>query len=161
MTKANRAKPTGSTLFLRLAVLGFAGIIAGLCVFALPVGIAADDTGLYRWILVGLYISAIPFFYAIYQTMKLLGYIDANKAFSTATVHALGRIKVCGGLIGTLFLLGMPYVYYVANQDDAPGVVALGLVLVGASLAIGVFAAVLQRLLESAIAIKSENDLTV
>jgi hypothetical protein len=40
-------------------------------------------------------------------------------------------------------------------------VIAIGLVIVGASVAVAVFAAVLQRLLENAIAIKSENDLTV
>lgn len=151
----------GSTAILRLAVLGFAAIIAGLCVFALPAGIMSDKTGMYRWILLGLYVPAIPFFYAIYQTMKLLKYIDKDSAFSDASVQAFGRIKYCGAIIAGLFTLGMPYVYYVADKDDAPGVVALGLVIIGASIAIAVFAAVLQRLLHSAIEFKTENELTV
>jgi hypothetical protein len=49
----------------------------------------------------------------------------------------------------------------VANKDDAPGVLALALVIIIASAAVSVFAAVLQRLLQNAIAIKTENDLTV
>lgn len=151
----------GSTIILRLAVLSFAALILGLCLFAVPAGIASDEFGLYRWVLLVLYIPAIPFFYAIYQTMKLLRYIDQNAAFSEASVMALKKIKYCGVLIAGLFAAGMPYIYYVANKDDAPGVVALGLVIIGASVAVAVFAAVLERLLGDAIAIKSENDLTV
>jgi hypothetical protein len=151
----------GSTLFLRLVVLSFAAFILGLCLFALPVGIASDKTGMYRWILAGLYVPAIPFFYAIYQTMKLLGYIDRNTAFSDASVAVLKKVKFCGGVIAGLFIAGMPYVYYAADKDDAPGVVAVALVIIGASMAVAVFAAVLQRLLQNAIDIKAENDLTV
>lgn len=151
----------GSTLFLRLVVLSFAALILGLCIVALPMGIMSDKTGLYRWILVGLYIPAIPFFYAIQQTMRLLGHIDKNTAFSDGSVMVLKNIKYCGSLIAGLFSAGMPYVYYVADKDDAPGVIVIGLVIIGASIAVAVFAAVLQRLLQNAIDIKQENDLTV
>jgi hypothetical protein len=50
---------------------------------------------------------------------------------------------------------------YVAQKDDAPGLFALALVFIGASFSVAVFAAVLQQLLQNAIAIKKENDLTV
>lgn len=153
--------PNGSTLFLRLVVLSFAACILGLCLIALPIGIATDRLHVYRWILVGLYVPALPFFYAIYQTMKLLGYIDNNTAFSDASVRVLKNIKYCGSVIAGLFCAGMPYIYYVANKDDAPGVIAVALVIIGASIAVAVFATVLQRLLQNAIDIKMENDLTV
>lgn len=142
-------------------VLGFAAVILGLCLFAVPYALMSDDIGNYRWILAGLYLPAVPFFYVIFQTMKLLGYIDNNTAFSDASVAVLRKIKVCGSLIAAMFAAGMPYVYYVANEDDAPGVILIGLVIIGASLAVAVFAAVLQRLLQNAIEIKQENDLTV
>jgi MFS family permease len=151
----------GSTYILRLAVLTFAAIVLGLCIFALPAGMVSDETGMYRWILAGMYLPAIPFFFAIYQTMKLLGYIDKNTAFSDASVAALRVIKNCGLIITGLFTAGLPYIFYVANKDDAPGVLALALVIIIASAAVSVFAAVLQRLLQNAIAIKTENDLTV
>jgi hypothetical protein len=151
----------GSTLVLRLAVLTLGAIILALCVFALPAGIVSDETGLYRWILLGLYVPALPFFYAIFQTMKLLQYIDHDTAFSDDSVAALKDIKYCGIIIAGMFSAGMPFIFYVADKDDAPGVVAIGLVIIGASIAISVFAAVLQRLLRSAIDIKRENDLTV
>ena len=55
----------------------------------------------------------------------------------------------------------MPLFYLIAEMDDAPGIILIGLVLIFASMVIAVFAAVLQRLLQEAIDIKSENDLTV
>jgi hypothetical protein len=48
-----------------------------------------------------------------------------------------------------------------AEVDDAPGLILVGMVPIFTSLVIAVFAAVLQRLLQEAIDIKSENDLTV
>lgn len=55
----------------------------------------------------------------------------------------------------------LPFVYVVAEKDDAPGLILMGMVPVFASLVIAVFSAVLQRLLQEAIDIKSENDLVV
>ncbi len=55
----------------------------------------------------------------------------------------------------------MPLIYYAAEVDDAPGLILIGMVIICASFVVAVFAAVLQKLLENAIDIKSENDLTV
>ena len=55
----------------------------------------------------------------------------------------------------------MPYIYYVAERDDAPGGILIGLILIAAPTIVTVFAATLEELLKNAIEIKSENDLTV
>jgi hypothetical protein len=151
----------GSTYFLRAAIFVIGGIVLALCIFVLPAGISSDHTGYYRPILIGMYVPAIPFFIALYQALKLLNYIDKNTAFSELGVTALKNIKYCALIIAGMYALGMPYIYYAANRDDAPGVVAIGLVIVFASFVIAVFAAVLQKLLQNVIAIKSENELTV
>jgi hypothetical protein len=151
----------GSTIFLRVAVFLLGLTVLALCVFVLPAGIRSDDIGDYRAILFGMYVPAIPFFYALYQTLKLLDYIDKNKAFSKASVKALNKVKYCALAISGMYAVGMPYIYVVADRDDAPGVVAIGLVIVGTSLVIATSAGVLQKLLQNAIDIKSENDLTV
>ena len=146
---------------MKLAVLAFGLLILGLCIFALPAGIATDRVGYYRPILFGLYVPAIPFFFAIYQALKLLGNIDRGEAFSEQSVNALKYIKYCGLVISGLFLAGMPYIYYAADRDDAPGVVAIGLVIIIVSFAIAMAGGVFQRLVQNAVDIKSENDLTV
>ncbi|MCC2631669.1 MAG: hypothetical protein K0S20_368 [Patescibacteria group bacterium] len=150
-----------STLFLRGVVLLIGAAVVALCVLVLPVGIRAEDPDGYRPILQGMYVTAIPFFMALYQALKLLGYIDKNEAFSDLSVKALTSIKYCALVIGALFTIGMPYIFMVADKDDAPGVVALGLVVIFASLVVATFAALLQRILRDAIDIKSENELTV
>ena len=55
----------------------------------------------------------------------------------------------------------MPYIFIVAEEDDAPGVVLIALIVIFASFIIATFAALLQKLFKEALAIKSENELTV
>jgi hypothetical protein len=155
----------GSTIILRAVVI-FIGLVAlATCIFGLPRLIMSEmATGAdfdYGPIFLGLYIPAIPFFYALYQAIRLLRFIDKNQAFSNDSVRAFRNIKYCAFIISGFFSLGMPYVFQVADRDDAPGVVALGLVIIGASFVIGTFSAVMLKLVQNAVDIKSENDLTV
>ena len=157
----NKLLEHGSTILLRISIYAIGAAVLALCLFALPPGIVSDEVGYYRPILVGLYVPAIPFFIALFQSLKLLNLIDNKKTFSRMSLDALKNIKYCAIVISSLFTLGLPYIYYAANRDDAPGVLAIALVIIGASISIGVFASVLQRLLQNAIEYKSENDLTV
>lgn len=157
----------GSTIFLRLAVIAIGAVVLALCVFALPgmwqtVPLEEPDIpyALYG-ILLAMYVSVIPFFVALWQTMKLLSHIDNNRAFSKLSIRALKSIKYCALVISALYAATMPLLYIWAEQDDAPGLIIIGMVLTLAPVAVGVFAGVLQRLLSQAIAIKKENDLTV
>jgi hypothetical protein len=148
-----------STLFLRGVIIIMALGVLALCIFVLPAGL--EGGGMYSPIVIGMYIAAIPFYIALYQAYKLLNLIDKNNAFSELAVKALKNIKYCGIAIGALYFLGLPYIFRVADKDDAPGVLAIALVIVGASFVIAVFAAVLQKLLQNVVAIKKENELTV
>ena len=156
-----------STLFLKLAVI-FIGIpVLALCIFLVPkIGNFAgelypDIACMKSLVLIDMYAAAIPFYFALYQAFKLLSYIDKNKAFSELSVIALKKIKYCAISICSLHVLGLPLFYFVADKYDALGLVFVGTVIPFASMVITVFAAVLQRLLQEAINIKSENDLTV
>ncbi|HEX8226681.1 MAG TPA: DUF2975 domain-containing protein [Candidatus Saccharimonadales bacterium] len=151
----------GSTILLKSVVVMIGLFVLGLCIFALPAGISSDNTGYYRPLIMGLYVPAIPFFYALYQAIKLLDLIEKNKAFSDTSISALKNIKLCALAISGLFTAGMPYIFMVGDRDDAPGVVAVALVIIFASFVIATFAAVLQKLIQNAVDIKSENDLTV
>ncbi|GIP03519.1 DUF2975 domain-containing protein [Paenibacillus sp. JNUCC32] len=156
-----------STLFLKVAVILIGIPILALCIFLVPeiANFAAElypDMSYIKYLVfIDFYAAAIPFYYALYQAFKLLSYIDKNKAFSEWSVRALKRIKYCAITISSLFVVGLPLFYLVAEKDDAPGIILIGLVLIFASMVIAVFAAVLQRLLQEAIDIKSENDLII
>jgi hypothetical protein len=152
---------SGSTLFLKIVICLFGLLVIGLCIFILPRGIMSPKAGAYLPILLGMYIPAIPFFIALYHGLKLLTYIDKKKVFSSASVNSLKYIKYCGFMISALYAAGMPYIFQVAQKDDAPGVAALGFIFIFASLAIATCAALFQRLLQNILDIKSENELTV
>lgn len=153
----------GSTLVLKgvIYLLGIAAV--ALCVIGLPIAIKNELAGDFDYapLLFGLYAPALPFLMALYQALKLLTYIDQNKAFSDLSVVALKKIKYCALIISAIFLAGMPYIFYLGDLDDAPGIVVIGLVFVLAPLVIATFASLLQKLLRQALDIKSENDLTV
>ncbi len=157
----------GSTHFLRLVILLIGLGVLALCIFALPsmwkggsaeFPYAAQSVFL---IIIGLYIAAIPFYVALWQSLKLLHYIDRNKAFSELSVKALKNIKHCAIGITVIFIAFVPLLFPIAELDDAPGLIIFGMGIAGIPMTIAVFAAILERLLKSAIDIKSENDLTV
>lgn len=150
-----------STLFLKSAIILFGLVVLAVLVFGIPRAIGDISVGGYDPILFGVYVAAVPFFIALAYAMKLLGYIDLDQAFSSASTKAFKGIKYCAATIAGLFTAGLPYIYYVAEIDDAPGVIVLGMAIVFASFVVATFAAVLQKLVDSAVAIKSENDLTV
>lgn len=154
-----------STIFLKIAVILIGTPVLALCILGLhwlannPAN--PDYAHILYPILIGMYVSAIPFYFALYQAFKLLSYIDKNKAFSELSVAALKNIRNCAITVSTLYVVMMPFVYLLADKDDATGLIIIGMVPIFASMVIAVFAAVLQRLLQEAIDIKSENDLTV
>jgi hypothetical protein len=159
-----------STLFLKVAVI-FIGIpVLALGIFLLPqIANEASEAAERGWnlayvvygILVVMYVSAIPFYFALYQAFNLLSYIDKNQAFSELSVRALKKIKTSALIISGLYVIALPFVYILAEVDDAPGLILIGMGMIFAPTVIAVFAAVLQRLLQEAIDIKSENDLII
>jgi hypothetical protein len=110
-----------------------------------------------------IYIGSIAFFVALFQAFKLLRYIGRNEVFSGGAVKALRTIKYCAIII-VAFLVGAEgYINVVARrvEEDIAGGVMIGLVLIFISIVVATAAAVFERLLQSAVDIKSENDLTV
>lgn len=157
----------GTTLFLKLALFFMAIPILALCIFFVPslanyaVELYPDLIILKYLVFIDLYAAAIVFFVTLYYAYVLLTYIDGGNAFSSLSANKLKSIKYCAITISGLFTIGMPIYYLIAERDDAPGLIAIGLIIIFASLVIAVFAAVLQKLLEEAIQIKTENELTV
>nr|WP_241680324.1 DUF2975 domain-containing protein [Metabacillus mangrovi] len=139
--------------------------ILSLCVFYLP-NLARETAVTYPEyaylkmpVLMGLYLTAIPFFLALYQALKILNYIKGKDAFTDLSVQSLGSIRNCAIAIIVLYVIGM-IILTVLNALH-PGIALMGLVIIFASLVIAVFSAILQELLRRAIELKSENELTV
>lgn len=155
----------GTTLFLKIVILLIGSPILALCLFGffwfLTHPANPNYAHLLYPIIVGIYLSTLPFFYALFQAFRLLTYIDHTMAFSNLSVKALTRIKYSAFTISLIYILTLPILFLLAQVDDAPGLILMGAILIFASFVIAFFAAVLQNLLQEAIEIKNENDLTV
>jgi hypothetical protein len=108
------------------------------------------------------YIASVPFFVGLYQAFKLLTYIGGNKVFSLKSVKALRTIKYCAIILSVFIVGAAVYVrVFHAPGDDPAGFIALCILTTFTSIVTATAAAVFEKLLKSAVDIKSENDLTV
>jgi len=155
----------GSTLFLKgvLCLIGIV-VLAGMIWFPQTEGRAAnlDLISIYTDLfIIYIYIGSIPFFVGLYQAFKLLNFIDTSNAFSQGAVNTLKAMKFASlSLIGFI-TLALFYIRFFTHGDDPAGPTALGILVSFAAAVIATAAAVFQKLLQNAVDIKSENDLTV
>jgi hypothetical protein len=155
-----------SILFLK-AVLLLIGIVALaiLIWFPLTEGRATnlDLFSIYfdPFILYG-YAVSIAFFVALYKVFRLLGYIGQNKVFSSNSVNTLKSIKHCAIAISILIVVAGIIIRISHNKEDDPaGFLAICIVTTFASIVVATTTAIFQKLLQNAIDMKSENDLTI
>ncbi|MGR3764221.1 DUF2975 domain-containing protein [Rossellomorea sp. NS-SX7] len=155
----------GTIFFLKSAVIFIGLIVLCLSVFVLP-GLAEFSASAnpefahLKWpVLLGMYMTLVPFLLALYQAYKLLGLIKNKHAFSEGAVNTLKQIKMNAIIIALQYLTGA--VLLLTQKALHPGVAILGMVIIFASVTISMFTSVLQKLLNHALDAKSEHDLTV
>jgi hypothetical protein len=157
-----------STVFLQgVIVLIGVVVLAVMIRFPMTEGRAAnlDLFSIYAdpFILYG-YLASIPFFVGLYQAFKLLKYIGQNQVFSVQSIRALRMIKYCAVIVGAAIILAAIYIrlsFDGTGEEDPAGFVAISIVATFAAIVVATTAAVIERVLQNAIDIKSENDLTV
>ncbi|GIN86229.1 hypothetical protein J6TS2_26150 [Heyndrickxia sporothermodurans] len=124
----------GSITFLKAAVYLMGLITFSLCLFALPslasytVKMNPEFAYLKYPVLFGLYMTALPFFDALYQALNLLTYIERKNAFSEMAVEALSRIKYCAVIIVIGYVIGI-FVLGIENALHS-GIAIAGLLIV-------------------------------
>ena len=106
------------------------------------------------------YIASIPFFIALYQAFKVLEYVRQDQTFSQATVKALRTIKYCAIAIIGFVAVSVIFMMF-ADKDDRPAGLFMRILIAFPSIVIATAAAMFERILQNAVDIKSENDLTV
>lgn len=106
------------------------------------------------------YVGSVPFFVALFQGFKVLGYAGRNQVFSPAAVGALRTIRYCALAIIGFVAVGEVIILSQTNEDRAGGVF-MGLLVTFGSIVMAAAAATFERILQSAVDLKAENDLTV
>ena len=106
------------------------------------------------------YIASIPFFVALYQAFKVLGYAGQNKVFSHEAVKSLRTIKYCA--LAMIGFVAVSVIFMISgDRDDRPAGVFMRILITFPSIVVATAAGMFERVLQNAVDIKSENDLTV
>lgn len=155
-----------STIFLQVVIV-LIGIVALAILIRFPLtegraanldlfSVYADPVILYG------YAASIAFFVALYKAFKLLGYIGQNEVFSSNSVGALKSIKYCAIVLSILIATAGLFIRISHNKDDDPaGFLAICIVTTFVSIIVATAAAIFEKILQNAIDMKSENDLTI
>lgn len=103
------------------------------------------------------YVASIPFFAALYQIFKVLGYAGDNTVFSSCAVKALRTTKYCAmAIIG--FVAGAELFIMLGDSDDRAGGVVIGILIAFGSVVVATAAAVFEELLQAVVEMTSEQD---
>jgi hypothetical protein len=108
------------------------------------------------------YIASIPFFVALYQAFRVLMYVRQETTFSPATVKAMRTIKYCAlAIIGLVAVSVVFMPFSDPDDDDGPQGVVMRIIIAFTWIVVATVAAMFERVLQNAVDLKSENDLTV
>jgi hypothetical protein len=106
------------------------------------------------------YVASIPFFVALYKVFRVLGYAGKDQALSHATVSDLRTIKLCALAVLAFVAASVVFMPF-ADPDDTPPGVVMRVFAAFVAVVAAAAAAMFERIFRNAVAIKSENDLTV
>ncbi|GAK12447.1 DUF2975 domain-containing protein [Geomicrobium sp. JCM 19039] len=154
-----------STRFLMISIL-FIGLSIFMVAFLyLPyltnVFVEIDPSYAYLQLpgLIGIYLTLIPFCYALYQSFLLLRYIEQRNVFSLHSAKALKSIRSCAFVIAGFYIVGC--IFFFTQNALHPSLLLISVAIIFVCFVISVFSGLLQALLTSAVEIKEENELTV
>lgn len=155
-----------SITFLQ-AVVVLIGVVALVILIRAPLtegrAVNLDLFSIYTdpFILYG-YASSIAFFIALYKAFRLLGYIKQNSVFSSNAVAALKGIKYCAIVLSVLIVAaGLCIKLFLSKEDDPAGFIALCIITAFIAVVVATVAAIFEKILQNAVDMKSENDLTI
>ena len=110
--------------------------------------------------LVFVYVGSTPFFVGLYHAFKVLSTAGRDKEFSPSSVRSLRTIKYCAIALTGFVAVG-EVIIMLTPSDDRAGAVMMGAVICFLSIVVATAMAILERGLQNAVDMKSENDLTV
>lgn len=151
MRGANMQKINSVILSLVLVIIGI--IVLLLCIFVLPSlsqetsRINPEVAYLQYPILLGMYATAVPFFYAIYETVLMIQVAQRESVFSSRIVQGLNHIKYCAIAIIILYVLGI----FVLDYTNAfpPLVAVTGIVILIITMVVALGAAFLKNVVHT------------
>lgn len=90
-------------------------------------------------VLAGFYLASVPVIYAAVRLFQLLTHVGKDTLTQEVKGEMLRKLKKAAAAAGAVFLLIMPFIFMIADEDDAPGLVIFsGIPVLFAMIAIAV-----------------------
>ena len=163
---SNHNMKKASIIFLQFVILLIAVIALIVMIrFPLSEGRAQDLDLLSIYsdpLILYVYAASTVFFVALYKAFRFLGYIRKENLFSLKSVKNLRSIKYCAIILGILIAMAGIYIRIFHNRDDDPaGFLAMCIVLIFINIAVATAMYVFEKMLQKAVDMKIENELTI
>jgi len=134
-----------------IITLKIASILVALVIVAIAVILIPDETDISDLkeglpLVISVYLSFATLLFALSQTYRLLDCISKGEAFSNISIKILDYIKYSSVFFSLLYAVHIPSFYLWSEMEDAPGVLALGLIFTFAPLVIAIFVSLLQKI---------------
>lgn len=105
--------------------------------------------------------SVVLGFRVLFLLNRILNFIKGAEAFSVKTLKVVSQIKKLILLVSIVFVGILPFFYRVADRQDAPGVMVIGLAFVSIPFTAFIFTQIVEELFKSATELKSDSELTI
>ncbi|MGM0112093.1 DUF2975 domain-containing protein [Enterococcus sp. DIV0187] len=105
--------------------------------------------------------SVVLGFRVLFLLNRILNFIKGAEAFSAKTLKVVSQIKKLILLVSIVFVGILPFFYRVADRQDAPGVMVIGLAFVSIPFTAFIFTQIVEELFKSATELKSDSELTI
>lgn len=136
-----------------LIMMGITGIFV-IGVIYLPYQGLTQITDFDLWdllFLVMVYGTLIPLAYVGYQSILILNSISQHEFFNHQTSQRFKNISFSALFVSGLYLLSMPALIYMAELDDAPGLAAIGLLIMVFSFAVYLACSIFKKIINEKI----------
>lgn len=153
------------TFILKIIVIVIAALVLYLTLFWLNPTINQYNqlnpqfAYLSKGLLVCMYLSIIPFYAGIYFILKLINMIEHDDFFTSDAIKFFQIIKVA--TLCELVIYGIYSIYIYTHEGFNLSIFPIGLLVMFICFVLYVFIEIIIQLLDKAVNIKLENDLTI
>lgn len=106
-------------------------------------------------------LSVILGFRVLFLLNQILTCIEHLEAFSQKTLQLVSKVKNTILTISFFFLGILPFFYQVADSEDAPGVMVIGLVVAMIPFVAYIFSQIVEELFKNATSLRIDSELTI
>jgi hypothetical protein len=96
-------------------------------------------------LMISIYVMSVPYAISLVNTFKLLILLENKEFVSETSEKLLKIIRKMAYIVAGVFLVDLPFIYILAQMDDAPGLIIIGLFLMVFSLGIAMFANLIKK----------------